>query len=150
VGIFNKTNPTQVYSSQTHQGEAVTIIAPGNRFTGDIEVSGQLQVDGTMEGNISAQDTMTVGAQGLVTGLIKGQVVQIAGGFEGEIWCQDLVIFSGGEVSGKVHCQQMVVEVGGNFIGHRDELTMESKNDSVRQESNDGKLGILLEPMDAN
>ena len=100
-----------------------------------------------MEGNVSAKDTMTVGAQGQVTGLVKGQLVQIAGGFEGEIWCQELVIFPGGVVSGKVHCEQMVVEVGGSFIGQRDELAMESNNDYVRQESDEGKLGMLLEPI---
>jgi cytoskeletal protein CcmA (bactofilin family) len=102
-----------------------------------------------MEGTINARDTMTVGAEGQVTGVIKGQVVQIAGLFEGELWCQDLVIFPGGEVCGKVHCQQMVVEIGGNFIGQRDELTMESNNDDVRQNSDEGKLEMLLEPINA-
>ena len=107
----------QVASTQDYPTTAVTIIATGNRFIGDIEVSGQLQVDGTMEGSICAQDTMTVGAKGQVNGCVKGQLVQIAGRFEGEMWCQDLTIFSGGLVSGKVHCQQMVIEPGGSFLG---------------------------------
>ena len=48
-----------------------------------------------MEGSICAQDTMTVGAKGQVNGCVKGQLVQIAGRFEGEMWCQDLTIFPG-------------------------------------------------------
>lgn len=139
MAIFNKTNPTQDYSNT-----AVTIIAPGNRFTGDIEVFGQLQVDGTLDGNINAQDTMTVGAQGQISGRIKGQMVQVAGRFEGEIWCQDLTIFAGGLVSGKVHCQQMVVELGGNFLGQRDELHPEAHHDYEEQ----SQAGILLEPIE--
>lgn len=135
MAIFNKSNSTQDY-----QGTAVTIIAPGNRFVGDIEVSGQLQVDGIMEGSISVQNTMTVGAQGLLSGYIKGQSVHIAGRFEGEIWCQDLTIFAGGRVSGKVHCQQMVIEAGGSFLGQRDELPTETKHDDVSQG--------LLEPIE--
>ena len=135
MAIFNKT-----HSTQDDQGTAVTIIAPGNRFVGDIQVSGQLQVDGTMEGSISVENTMTVGAQGLLSGSIKGQLVQIAGCFEGEIWCQDLTIFAGGRVSGKVHCKQMVIEAGGSFVGQRDELPTETQHDDVAQG--------LLEPIE--
>ena len=83
---------------------------------------------------------MTVGAQGLLSGYIKGQLVQIAGRFEGEIWCQDLTIFAGGRVSGKVHCQQMVIEAGGSFVGQRDELPTETQHDDVAQG--------LLEPIE--
>ena len=139
MAIFNQTNTTQNYPTK-----AVTIIATGNRFVGDIEVSGQLQVDGIMNGNICAQDTLTVGAQGQINGYIKGQVVQIAGRFEGEMWCQDLTIFAGGLVSGKVHCQQMVIEVGGNFLGQRDELTVESNDDYAEQV----QPSVLLEPLE--
>jgi cytoskeletal protein CcmA (bactofilin family) len=139
MAIFNKTNSTQDY-----QGNAVTIIAPGNRFVGDIEVSGQLQVDGTMEGSISVENTMTVGAQGLLSGCIKGKLVQIAGRFEGEIWCQDLTIIAGGRVSGKVHCQQMVIEAGGSFLGQRDELPAEAQHDYLEQ----GQPNVLLEPIE--
>jgi cytoskeletal protein CcmA (bactofilin family) len=141
MAIFNKTNPNQVY-----QRTAVTIIAQGNRFTGDIDVTGELQVDGTMEGNICAEDTMTVGALGQVSGRIRGQLVQIAGRFEGEIWCQDLTIFSGGFVSGKVHCQQMVVEAGGSFLGQRDELLAHADNDYVEQDQS----SMLLDPITAD
>jgi cytoskeletal protein CcmA (bactofilin family) len=59
----------------------VTIIAHGNRFVGDIEVTGQLQVDGLMEGSIRAADMMTIGSQGSINGRIRGHLVQVAGQF---------------------------------------------------------------------
>jgi cytoskeletal protein CcmA (bactofilin family) len=139
MAIFNQTHSTQDYPTT-----AVTIIATGNRFIGDIEVSGQLQVDGAMEGSICAQDTMTVGAKGQVNGCVKGQLVQIAGRFEGEMWCQDLTIFSGGLVSGKVHCQQMVIEPGGSFLGHRDEIAAQGHDDYSQLEP----TSVLLEPIE--
>ena len=139
MAIFNQTHSTQDYPTT-----AVTIIATVNRFIGDIEVSGQLQVDGAMEGSICAQDTMTVGAKGQVNGCVKGQLVQIAGRFEGEMWCQDLTIFPGGLVSGKVHCQQMVIEPGGRFLGHRDEIAAQGHDDYSQLEL----TSVLLEPIE--
>ena len=88
MAIFNQT-----HSTENCPTTALTIIATGNRFIGDIEVSGQLQVDGTIEGSICAQDTTTVGAKGQVNDCVKGQLVEILGRFEGKIWCQDLTIF---------------------------------------------------------
>ena len=58
MAIFNQTHSTQDCPTK-----AVTIIATVNQFIGDIELSGQLQVDGTMEGSICAQDTVNVGAK---------------------------------------------------------------------------------------
>ena len=49
MAIFNQT-----HSTENCPTTALTIIATGNRLIGDIEVSGQLQVDGTMEGSICA------------------------------------------------------------------------------------------------
>jgi cytoskeletal protein CcmA (bactofilin family) len=139
MAIFNQTHSTQDYPTT-----AVTNIATGNRFIGDIEVSGQLEVDGTMEGSICAQDTMTLGAKGQVNGCVKGQLVQIVGRFEGEMWCQDLTIFPGGLVSGKVHYQQMVIEPGGSFLGYRDEIAAQGHDDYSQLEP----TSVLLEPID--
>ena len=141
MAIFNKVTTTPSSSGPT----AVTIIANGNRFVGDIEVTGQLQVDGLMEGSIRAEDTMTIGSQGSINGRIHGHLVQVAGHFEGEIWCDDLVIFPSGEVAGQVHCRQMVVENGGSFIGQRDQWSAESEDSHADEQQS----SILLASIDA-
>jgi len=135
MAIFNKVNTTSNSNALT----AVTIIAHGNRFVGDIEVTGQLQVDGLMEGSIRAADMMTIGSQGSINGRIRGHLMQVAGQFEGEIWCDDLVIFPTGDVAGQVHCRQMVVENGGSFIGQRDQWSPESEDSDA-----DGQQSSIL------
>ena len=139
MAIFNQTRATK-----NIQATAVTIIATGNRFVGDIDVSGQLQVDGTMDGSICAKNTMTIGAKGEMRGSVKGQKVQIAGCFEGEMWCEDLTIYPGGLVSGKVHCRRLTIEPGGSFLGQRDDLVAQTDNDYAELES----TGVLLESSD--
>ena len=125
--IFNKVNTSCSKGAAT----AVTIIANGNRFVGDIEVTGKLQVDVLMEGSIRAENVMTSGSQGSINGRIRGHLVQVAGHFEGKIWCDDLVIFPTGEVTGQVHCRQMVVEKGDSFIGQREHWSAESEDNDV-------------------
>ena len=142
MAIFNKITTTPSVTGVT----AVTIIANGNRFVGDIEVTGQLQVDGLMEGSIRAEDAMTIGSQGSINGRIRGHLVQVAGHFEGEIWCDDLVIFPTGEVAGQVHCRQMVVENGGSFIGQRDQWSPES-DDSDADAQQSSALLATIEPL---
>ena len=130
MAIFSKVNAGK-NTGKVVEHTAVTIIAQGNRFVGDIDVTGQLQVDGYMEGHIAAQSTMTIGEKGVIKGRIEGLLVQVAGQFEGEIWCQELVIFPNGKVSGQVHCQHMVVENGGSFLGQRDEWSGESSQSAM-------------------
>ena len=74
----------------------------------------------------------------------KGQLVQISGRFEGEMWCQDLTIFPG------VWCQVRCIaskwrsNLGGSFLGHRDEIAAQGHDDYSQLEP----TSVLLEPIE--
>lgn len=53
-------------------------------ITGDIKTDGEVQIDGRLEGNVSAA-IVTVGEHGAVNGLIKADKVHIRGKVQGKV-----------------------------------------------------------------
>ncbi len=98
---------------------AITIIAEGNKFCGDMSIIGKMHIDGIFEGNVSSLDNISIGKTGHVRGLIKARAVDVCGLLEGEVICDDLHIDSGGQVRATVESKQMSIHPQGCFLGER-------------------------------
>lgn len=97
----------------------VSIIARGNRFSGDTRISGKMHVDGTFEGHVVSEDDISIGVDGLMSGRIRATKIFVSGKLQGEIICDHLFIEPGGQVHAKVCCGDMKVDQGGIFVGER-------------------------------
>ncbi|WP_415900670.1 bactofilin family protein [Neptuniibacter sp. QD48_11] len=98
---------------------AITIIAEGNKFCGDMSIVGKMHIDGMFEGNVSSLDNISIGKSGHVRGLIKARGVDVCGILEGEIICDELHIDAGGQVRATVESKQMSIHPDGCFVGER-------------------------------
>ncbi len=98
---------------------AVTIIAQGNKFSGEMSIVGKMHIDGVFEGNISSLDSISIGKRGEVRGIIRALHINVCGLLEGEIHCDELTVEDGGKVRGTVYSDQLVVERKGCFVGER-------------------------------
>ncbi|WP_286239290.1 bactofilin family protein [Neptuniibacter halophilus] len=98
---------------------AITIIAEGNKFCGDMSIVGKMHIDGVFEGNISSLDNISIGKSGHVRGLVKARAVDVCGLLEGEVICDELHIDSGGQVRATVESKQMSIHPQGCFLGER-------------------------------
>lgn len=98
---------------------AVTIIAEGNHFSGEMSVVGKMHIDGGFDGRISSLDTISIGMRGDVRGVIKAQRINVCGLLEGEIHCDELTIEDGGKVRGVVFSDELIIEKKGCFVGER-------------------------------
>ena len=105
-------------ASESARG-AVTIIAKGNLFTGEMNIVGKLHIDGIFEGRIASLDTISVGKKGELLGFIQAQEIHVSGKIDGEVTCGELIIDNGGEVKGVVYCDELVINRKGSFIGER-------------------------------
>jgi cytoskeletal protein CcmA (bactofilin family) len=65
--------------------EGSTMIARGNRFDGTISGSGDIQIDGELQGTVDGTGTVRVTPQGRVDGTVKARVVMVAGTVRGDI-----------------------------------------------------------------
>ena len=107
---------------------AITIIAEGNKFTGDMSVVGKMHIDGIFEGTIASLDTISVGTRGEIHGNIRAHQINVCGLLQGEITCDELHIEDGGRVRGTVFSEKMIVQPDGCFVGER-YLKEQSSND---------------------
>ncbi len=113
---------------------AVTIIAQGNKFSGEMSIVGKMHIDGVFEGNISSLDSISIGKRGEVRGIIRALHINVCGLLEGEIHCDELTVEDGGKVRGTVYSDQLVVERKGCFVGERHLKADASKSDASKPE----------------
>ena len=99
-------------------GNAINLIAQGTRIHGDIYSSGDIRVDGTIEGNIDSKAKIVVGSQGRVEGQIIGKNADISGHVQGTIKIAEVLFLkSTAKITGDISTNKLIVESGAQFNG---------------------------------
>lgn len=95
-----------------------TIIAAGTTLKGDITSSGDIRIDGNLEGNVHCTAKVVIGSNGSVTGDISGAQADIMGRVTGTIRVKELLQLKGGsQVQGNLHANKLQIEPSANFNG---------------------------------
>lgn len=111
---------TRHVSSESNKKQSgTTIVAEGNKFSGEMKVVGKMHIDGIFDGTITSLDNISVGKKGHVRGVIKARQIIVSGLLEGEVICDELHIEAGGEVQATVTSKEMSISPKGSFIGER-------------------------------
>ncbi len=99
-----------------------TIIGPGSKIIGDIEVQGGLRVDGTVEGKIVAAGPLTVGREGSIKApSISASSATIGGAVEGDITAMERIrLEPSAVIEGNMATKVLIVEEGAIFTGNSD------------------------------
>lgn len=97
---------------------ASTVITDGVTLTGRLCGEGSLQIEGTVEGEIELEGSVSISATGLVKGPITAGIVRVAGRAEGNIVAREhLRLEKTGQIQGDVSTASLVVEDGGSLNG---------------------------------
>ncbi|MCJ8336989.1 MAG: polymer-forming cytoskeletal protein [Pseudomonadales bacterium] len=115
MGFFKKSVPSE--SKRT----ALTIIAKGNKISGEMSFTGKLHIDGCVEGNITSVENVSIGKSGKVNGVIRAKNITVCGLLEGEVYCQQLHIAAGGRVVANIVSVELTMDSKSQFIGERRE-----------------------------
>lgn len=93
-------------------GESATVIGRGASFRGELRASGEVQVDGALEGLVQAEGArLTVGREARVKADIEAQEVIVMGRVEGNIRGAERVeLRSTADVSGDVFTKRFAME----------------------------------------
>ena len=95
------------------KSEDITIISETSSLEGKLEVAGSVIIQGSFKGSITSR-TLEIFKDGKAFGIIEADNVTIAGYFEGELVCSDLLtVAEPGIVRGRVACGALSVEDGG-------------------------------------
>lgn len=106
---------------------AKTVIASGCQINGQITLSGDLHLDGRIDGNVVVNQ-LSIGKEGHLKGVVRAQHIIVSGQLEGSIECDLLELLDGCQVTGDVCCQDLVIEKGARFIGR----TTEAKEKTIK------------------
>jgi len=105
-----------------------TIIGKNTAIKGEISGSGNLRIDGRIEGSIAISGDAIVGSSGDVIGDVKAANLLISGTIRGNVdIASNLSIFSSGELVGDVKAVAFSIEEGGVFRG-RSEMAAKKKD----------------------
>lgn len=120
--MFNSRQNTRETKQRSNgrRGETVSrpsILAEGLSVTGNIETAGDLQIDGTVIGDIACR-TLTLGEDGLVQGAIGAEIVHVRGRVEGRIDAAVVELAASAVVVGDILHDSIGVEVGASIEGH--------------------------------
>ena len=115
-----KSKPVKEERKVESQNMAMTFIGKGSEVKGDINVAGNLRVDGVIRGNVRAEGDIEVSLGGVIEGKdVRARNIIIHGLVKATLTAEEqLRIHSQGEVQGDVTAQALDIESGARFVGH--------------------------------
>lgn len=135
--MFNKGNESDYSSSDSfsslasqptaNKGSGMpSIISTDLKVVGDLHCAGDIQIEGTVEGDIKSQ-TVTVGEGAQVSGSIYGQTVRVSGNVKGQIEAKSVTLAKSAQVTGDVVHETLSIEAGAHLEGMCRRLQSDAK-----------------------
>ena len=102
----------------TKKNDEVNTISKGTKLKGDLSSSGDIRIDGTLNGSINTKGRLVVGETGFVEGQIRCQNAIVAGKLQATINTEELLMLkSSARLSGEVVTGKLAIEPGAIFTG---------------------------------
>lgn len=96
----------------------LNVLGEGTTIEGSIVSTGDLRIDGKVNGNVHTQGKCVLGVSGSITGDIKAKSCDISGIVTGNIKVTDTLFLKGtGIIDGDINISKIVVEIGGQING---------------------------------
>ena len=100
-------------------GATSAFLGKGSKITGKIALDGPGRIEGQVEGEITAQDTLTVGEGAILNATVNGTSIVVHGRITGDINARArLELKAGSKVFGNVKAPSLIIQEGVIFEGH--------------------------------
>lgn len=120
---------------------SINIIGLGTEISGDLSTTGDIRIDGKINGNVKSKAKVVVGVTGEVVGDIISESAEISGIIHGDVNTTELLFLKAtANLKGNVSSNKLVVENGANLIGYCQ--TGVSQTKSISQISTNEREGI--------
>ncbi len=109
-GLGLTTNPTS--------GSLGAFLGNGSRVMGQLAFSGPVEIDGQVEGEIAAQDKLTIGESAMIKGTVHGGEILVKGTVQGDIIASKrLTLKKPARIIGNITAPSLTIEEGVSFDG---------------------------------
>ena len=113
--MFKKNNKQQPL--EINQQEITTIIGEGYTFTGELQGSSVIRIEGKIIGNVNVDGGVVLGEKGIVEGDILTKSAIIYGTIQGNVKTTQLEIKKTGYVNGEITTDTLEIELGAKYNG---------------------------------
>ena len=117
-----------------------SIIGSDLKIKGDLESTGDITVDGAVEGKIKCR-TLILGEEPMIKSSIEADTVRICGAFSGDVKARKVVLTKTAKVTGDIFHECLEVEEGAVLEGRLGRLK-EEKNSSNSSRANDSNSKV--------
>jgi cytoskeletal protein CcmA (bactofilin family) len=93
-----------------------SLVAEGVRIRGDLETSGDLHLDGAVEGDLRV-GCLVIGETGSVSGAIHADAIEVRGRVAGVICARRVKLWATARVDGDISHTELAIEAGAHFEG---------------------------------
>ena len=108
---------TQQKSLEINQQEISTIIGEGYVFTGELQGSSVIRIEGKIIGNVNVEGGVVLGEKGIIEGDIFTKSAIIFGTVNGNVKSGQLEIKRTGTINGDISTDTLEIELGAQFNG---------------------------------
>ena len=112
--MFKKNNKQ---SLQINDQQISTIIGEGYVFTGEVQGSSVIRIEGKIIGNVNVDSGVILGENGIIEGNIASGSVIIYGTVNGNIKATHLEIKKTGHINGEITTDTLEIELGAKYNG---------------------------------
>lgn len=114
-----KASPVASHEEPPSARELQANLGKGSRVEGKLSFEGSVRIDGHVEGDINAQDTVVIGKNAEVTAQIHASTVVIEGRVNGDITArQRIELRAPARLFGNLITPSLVIHEGAVFEGH--------------------------------
>ncbi len=103
-------------SSKPASRVGASIICSDVEIKGSIKSAGALQIDGTVEGDVTSGD-VTIGSTGRIIGEIKAETLRVKGKIVGSIRARKVELETGASVEGDIFHAALIIQPDASFEG---------------------------------
>lgn len=121
-------------SSNVEEMNNLNIIGSGTRLKGNIESSGDIRIDGAIDGVLDTKGKLVIGKSGNSTGEIYCKNAEVSGTIEGKIKVEELLTLrSTARISGDIITSKLAIEPGAVFSGTCNMDGKSDENETVKR-----------------
>ena len=105
--------------NETDSGTAVNLISQGTEITGDVKSSGDIRIDGVLNGNLITKGKVVIGPTGRIKGEVECKNSEVSGLIEGKITVSQLLnLKASSKINGTIITGKLSIEPGAVFTGN--------------------------------
>ncbi|MDH5409973.1 MAG: polymer-forming cytoskeletal protein [Alphaproteobacteria bacterium] len=115
-------------SDKTGKSNVPSIISSNLTMTGNLNTSGDIQIDGTVDGDVQSKQ-ITLGESGVVNGAIVADLARISGSVNGSITARVVELGRSAKITGDINHFSLAIEPGAFIQGqltHVDEQKLKA------------------------